>query len=59
MRWQDKLTKKELKHTHEWVGYTLGAIKAQVAKHKVMRIENEDIEPCFTCKAIAGKLGLR
>ncbi len=59
MKWQDKLTKKELKHTREWVGNTLVSIKNQVAKHEKMRKEDKGYEPCFICKTIAGKLGLR
>ncbi len=60
MRWQDKITKKELKHVREWVGTTLTAIKRQAKLHAQ---ERKDMptwpEPCYTCKSVARKLGLK
>ncbi len=60
MRWQKKLTKKELKHVRKWVGNTLTAIKAQAVIHAGWRKDKpENPEPCYTCYIIAGKLGLK
>ncbi len=60
MKWQDKLTKDELKHVREWVGSTLTAFKKQVkflTKEQKTR-GNDFSAPCYTCKVIARKLGL-
>ncbi len=60
MRWQNKLTKKELKHVREWVGNTLTAFKAQVkflAETRKNR-DNDYSEPCYVCRSVARKLGL-
>ncbi len=61
MRWQKKLTKKELKHVKEWVGDTLTAFKAQAKYLTEARKNrgNDFSEPCYTCKTIAGKLGIK
>ncbi len=60
MKWQDKLTKAELKHVREWVGSTLKEVKSMMAIHKERRKEkgSEGIEPCFICRSVARKLGL-
>lgn len=58
MRWQDKLTKEELKHVKEVTDNgLLGQFKAVAAVHKKWRDQGLS-EPCFTCKHISYKLGL-
>lgn len=57
-KWQQKLTKKELKHVKESAGCkTLEAFKRTVAQHEGWRREGRS-EPCWDCKLIARKLGL-
>ncbi len=60
MKWQDKLSKSEMKHLKSWVGTTLTAVKTQSATHAKSRREPEwsGVEPCYICKSIARKLGL-
>ncbi len=61
MRWQDKITKKELKHVKKWVGNTLTQFKEQ-AKYLTEERKNRGndfSEPCYTCKDVARKLGLK
>ncbi len=61
MRWQNKITKTELKHVKKWVGNTLTAFKLQ-AKYlaETRKTEDNDFsEPCHVCKSVARKLGLK
>lgn len=59
MRWQDKLTKKELKHLRVDANVrTLAAFRRTFEAHEQMRNGEEfRFEPCFECKTIARKLG--
>lgn len=60
MRWQDKLTKKELKHVRKYVGNTLTAFKTQAKEVTEDRnLGNGFTGPCGVCKSVAKKLGLR
>ncbi len=64
MRWQKKLTKKQLAHVKKWGGGTLAEFKRnREAQHKMK--ENGEVrdplrnnEPCWECRIIARKLGL-
>ncbi len=61
MRWQNKLTKSELKHVRKWVGSTLTAFKSQakfLAELRKTR-DNGYSEPCFVCRDVARKLGIK
>lgn len=59
MRWQKKITKKELKHVRKNVGNTLTEFKAMVVIHENIRSSKEShINPCYDCQTIARKLGL-
>jgi len=64
MRWQDKLTKKELRHLRIDANCrTLSAVKRTVEQHEIWRHEihennKRNVEPCWECKAIGRKLGL-
>ena len=56
MRWQDKLTKKELKHIKETTTTpTLAHFKTNRKHHNA---EPGGKEPCYECRHIAIKLGL-
>ena len=59
MRWQKKLTKKEMKHVKESMDHrpTLTGIINNRAHQKEMKGEG-GIEPCYECRSIAIKLGL-
>lgn len=59
MRWQDKLTTKEMKHLRETtIGRpTLAAFKRN-REGQLAMIEMAGIEPCWDCLFIAKKLGL-
>lgn len=58
MKWQDKLTKSELKHLKEVAGVTtLAGCKRTFEFHAAERKQPGSIEPCWECKAIARKLG--
>lgn len=67
MKWQAKLTKKELSHLRKEGGVrTLETAKTLFAKQAEMRKEADEKgmppgigEPCWTCLGIARKLGLR
>ena len=67
MKWQNKLTKTELKHLRNVAGCrTLREIKVIAAGQSEMRKESDEKglppgigEPCWTCYSIARKLGLR
>jgi len=60
MKWQDKLTKKELKHLRKDANcFTLQHVKNTVEQHEKWRKEfPNNSDPCFDCKAIGRKLGL-
>ena len=60
MRWQDKLTKKELKHLRKDAGCrTLQQVKDTVKQHEKWRKEfPKNPDPCFDCFIIGQKLGL-
>lgn len=67
MKWQNKLTKKELSHLRTVAGCrTLTTIKQSIANQAEMRQKNDKdglppgvAEPCWECLTIARKLGLR
>jgi len=67
MKWQDKLTKKELSHLRKEAGCrTLAATKKTFDTQAKMRKKSEAeglpvgmAEPCWDCLTIARKLGLR
>ena len=52
MKWQQKLTKKELRHLHETECKTLEDVKRNVAYQSQMRF------PCWECVEIGRKLGM-
>jgi len=55
--WKSKLTKKEIKHLRVDAGVTtLGGAERNFAAQLEMRGDSE-LEPCWTCKHIAWKLG--
>ena len=60
MKWQDKLTKKELKHMKDIAGcHSLKTFKENRKGQIQMRESGKfDREPCFDCRSIALKLGL-
>ena len=65
MKWQKKLTKKELKHMKENNCGTLKAfawLRSCQREHRIDAIEKGFspgiAEPCFECKHIAMKLGI-
>ena len=62
VKWQDKLTKKELKHLRVDANcHTLAAVKRTVEVQEADRKRNNHnpvIEPCWECKEIGRKLGL-
>jgi hypothetical protein len=73
MIWQKKLTKAELKHIRSYGVRTLKGMKELALSHSKYRKQESRrklkkagvivlpmrpyIEPCFTCKSIARKLG--
>jgi hypothetical protein len=57
MKWQKKLTKKELRHVKEWCGGTLAGLKS-TREHQKLMAEQGKALPCFECQSIAQKLGL-
>ncbi len=59
MRWQKKLTKKEMKHVKESIvgRPTLAAIKSNRKFQREM-LDSSGYEPCWACKFIAVKLGI-
>lgn len=57
MKWQDKLTKKELKHLRENGILTLSGMERNAEAQAKMRREEDSPEPCFECWSISQKLG--
>ena len=62
MKWQKKITKKEMKHLKKWCtgNVTLTGISRTFAAQAKTRAENNNdpaLEPCWECKWIANKLG--
>lgn len=62
--WRSKLTKKELKHLKEdafesGTRLTLAVLERTFRVHADMRKQNPGSEPCWTCKAVARKLGFK
>ena len=58
MKWQNKLTKKELKHIKDTTdSNTLLSFKAN-REHQLRLKEKDGREPCWECRFIAEKLGL-
>ena len=59
MKWQKKLTKKEMKHVKDTMDGppTLRGIMANRVFHKEQMAKGEK-EPCYECRTIAIKLGL-
>jgi len=57
MKWQDKITKKELKHLRDCGMKTLKQAKETFAYQKALRDKFPKSEPCWDCKCIARKLG--
>lgn len=62
MKWQDKLTKRELKHlkTHancKTLAAVIRTVKFQEA-YREFNNHNSILEPCWKCKEIGRKLGL-
>ena len=60
--WQSELTKAELKHLKEdaletGTRITPCGLERNFKGHAEMRQKNPNIEPCWTCKMIARKLG--
>ncbi|MCK4828808.1 hypothetical protein KA005_74475 [bacterium] len=60
--WRSKLTKKELKHLKEdafesGTRLTLAVLEHTFRVQADMRKQDPTFEPCWTCKAIARKLG--
>lgn len=65
MRWQKKLTKKQMKHLRDSNVPTLSAFKLLREGQKKVENENKDKDvplggryPCYECYEIAKKLGL-
>ena len=57
-RWQNKITKKELKHLREMGITTLGQARRNAEAQKEMRDSNTlGSEPCWDCRHINQKLG--
>jgi len=58
MKWQDKLTKKELKHLKEDANCTtLRQIKKTIEFQENLRKEKPAFDPCWECFSIGKKLG--
>ncbi|OPL09440.1 MAG: hypothetical protein AVO38_10965 [delta proteobacterium ML8_D] len=60
MNWKEQLTKKELQHlkdVFEGQRITLDNLKRNFEGQALMRRDENSIEPCWTCKGIAKKLG--
>jgi hypothetical protein len=59
MKWQKKLTKKELAHMKEYNNGTLATLKQNREHQRQYDQENPDrMEACRECRNIARKLGL-
>jgi len=52
MKWQKKLTKKELNHVKEFCGGTLTTFK------QTRELQTKEPEACWECRFIAVKLGI-
>jgi hypothetical protein len=52
LKWEKKLTAKELKHVREWGGKTLAGFK------ETRRLQKNGADACWDCRHIARKLGL-
>ena len=66
MKWQDKLTKKDLRHLKKVAGVTTLAgakrtFEVQAKMRQKMNQPEDDnfLEPCWECRAIARKLGFK
>jgi len=59
MRWQEKLTKKEMKHLQRNCQGrpTLAGLRRD-RKHQATLKRETGVEPCWVCRFIAHKLGL-
>jgi hypothetical protein len=57
LKWEKKLTAKEVRHIREWAGGSLRSFAGHAAQLKEDR-KITLIEPCWECKMIARKLGL-
>jgi len=58
MKWQDKLSKRELSHLRKSGVTTLTVARANAEHQLKLRRKPESIEPCWDCKSINRKLGL-
>ena len=59
MRWQKKLTKKELQHMKEWCRGTIAGLKRnREAHHSYQATPPDGPEACWDCRMIAKKLGI-
>ena len=64
LKWEKKLTVKELQHVREWGGKSLRgfienrAVQAKLKAEDEIRFPGGNNEPCWECKIIARKLGL-
>lgn len=60
MKWQNKLTKSELKHLKESGVTTLVAAKRNAKHQSMVRSQDPDprCEPCWECRNINIKLGI-
>ena len=56
--YKHKLTKKHLKHLEKFGIHNYSGIERQM-KHLIKERKTTPHEPCFECKEIAGKLGLK
>ena len=52
MKWQEKLTKKELQHLRETEANTLAEVRANVL------YQSKNLFPCWECVEIGRKLGI-
>lgn len=59
MKWQKKLTKKELAHVKEWCGGTLASFKrSRKEQNEELAAHPISFMPCWECRSIALKLGI-
>lgn len=60
MKWQNKLTKSELKHLREMGVTTLAGAERNALHQKKLRDEDPEafLEPCWECRRINTKLNL-
>lgn len=57
MNWKNKITKSELKHMQEQNDFTLRSFK-QTRETQIRTGSDKDC-PCWECKGIAQKLGIK